>query len=445
MIKAADILAQLKNQYPEQPQFRQAVADVYDTIVPYVNEHERYQTCALLDQLLVPDRIIEFRVSWQDGAGDFHVNRGWRVQHNNALGAYKGGLRFHPAANLDTFKFLAFEQTFKNALTGLPMGGGKGGSDFDPKGKSDADVLRFCQAFMLKLNRFIGPEQDVPAGDIGVGSREIGYLFGAYKQISGVFNGVLTGKPPASGGSHIRKEATGYGCVYFLSAMLEEQGWSLKDQTCAVSGAGNVAIYTVEKLLSKQAKVITMSDSGGTLVAEDGLITEHLKTIKQVKEVERGRLAEVAEQHQDLTFVADQKPWSQPCDVAIPCATQNELELADAKRLHEHGVKVVAEAANMPLTAEATEFLKSKQVLLGPSKAVNAGGVAVSGLERTQNALMQSWSSEKVDKRLKAIMQEIHQACVEHGRADEHIDYIKGANIAAFVRLADAMLFQGIG
>ncbi|MFC3193982.1 NADP-specific glutamate dehydrogenase [Marinicella sediminis] len=445
MKNTEDILRQLQDQYPEQQQFRQAVADVFQSIVPYVNATEKYQTCALLDQLLVPDRVIEFRVSWQDGAGDYHVNRGWRVQHNNALGAYKGGLRFHPAANLDTFKFLAFEQTFKNALTGLPMGGGKGGSDFDPKGKSDADVLRFCQAFMLKLNRFIGPEQDVPAGDIGVGSREIGYLFGAYKQISGVFNGVLTGKPPASGGSHIRKEATGYGCVYFLQAMLKQQDLSLKDQTFVVSGAGNVAIYTVEKLLQQQARVITMSDSSGTLLAKDGLTEAHLKVIKQTKEVERGSLTAVADEFAEIDFIKGKKPWSQTCDVAIPCATQNELELQDAKQLKSNGVQVIAEAANMPLTSEATEYLKEQGVLLGPSKAVNAGGVAVSGLERTQNALLQSWSSEKVDEQLKNIMQDIHQACVTHGKEEGRIDYIKGANIAAFVKLADAMLFQGIG
>ncbi len=444
MYQVEDLIKRLQQSNPNQPKFKQAVEDVFHSVVPFVNGHEPYQDKALLEQLLVPDRIIEFRVTWQAGDGTFHVNRGWRVQHNNALGAYKGGLRFHPAVDLDTFKFLAFEQTFKNALTGLPMGGGKGGSDFDPKGKSDADILRFCQAFMLKLNRYIGPRQDVPAGDIGVGSREIGYLFGAYKQISGLFNGVLTGKSPTSGGSYIRKEATGYGVVYFLEQMLMARDLKLSDQTCAVSGAGNVAIYTVEKLLQKDTKVISMSDSGGTLVCESGLTTEHLEYIKQVKEVERGSLQAVADEFDDLEFNQDIKPWQLKCDVAIPCATQNELELDDAKELVNNEVKLIAEAANMPLTADATEYLVEQNVLIGPAKAVNAGGVAVSGLERTQNALMQSWSAEKVDEHLKQIMHDIHAACVEHGQSDEGLDYIKGANIAGFVKVADAMLFQGI-
>jgi glutamate dehydrogenase (NADP+) len=444
MYQQDELINQLQQYNPNQPQFMQAVEDVFHSVVPFVNEHEQYQDKALLEQLLVPDRIIEFRVTWQAGDGTFHVNRGWRVQHNNALGAYKGGLRFHPAVDLDTFKFLAFEQTFKNALTGLPMGGGKGGADFDLKGKSDADILRFCQAFMLKLSRFIGPNQDVPAGDIGVGSREIGYLFGSYKQISGVFNGVLTGKAPASGGSHIRKEATGYGVVYFLEQMLSAQDLKLSEQTCAVSGAGNVAIYTVEKLLHNDAKVISMSDSGGTLVCDSALTAKHLEYIKLVKEVDRGSLQAVADEFDDLEFKQDIKPWQLKCDVAIPCATQNELELDDAKELVANGVSFIAEAANMPLTADATEHLISEGVVVGPAKAVNAGGVAVSGLERTQNALMQSWSAEKVDEHLKQIMHDIHAACVEHGQSDEGVDYIKGANIAGFVKVADAMMFQGI-
>ena len=437
-------LQQLKQSNPNEPQFYQAVEDVLTSVVPFINQHDKYINKAILEQLLVPDRIIEFRVTWQDSEENFRINRGWRVQHNNALGAYKGGLRFHPAVNLDTFKFLAFEQTFKNALTGMPMGGGKGGSDFDPKGKSDADVLRFCQAFMLKLNRFIGPQQDVPAGDIGVGSREIGYLFGAYKQISGSFNGVLTGKVPASGGSLVRKEATGYGVVYFLDEMLKANDLQLAEQTCCVSGAGNVAIYTVEKLLQRGAKVISMSDSGGTLINETGFNEEQLKQIKQLKEVARGSLEALVKDYDDMVFKANAKPWELQCDVAIPCATQNELELADAKQLVENGVKFIAEAANMPLTAAATEYLGKQNVVIGPAKAVNAGGVAVSGLERTQNALMQSWSSEKVDSKLKQIMQDIHTACVAHGKKDGHVDYIKGANIAGFVKVAEAMLFQGI-
>ncbi len=442
--KLDEIMDGLKQTYPEQLKFQQAVLDVFHSVVPFVNDHEKYQNMALLEQLMVPDRVIEFRVTWQDSDENFRVNRGWRVQHNNALGAYKGGLRFHPAVDEDTFKFLAFEQTFKNALTGLPMGGGKGGSDFDPKGQSEADILRFCQAFMLKLSRFIGPNQDVPAGDIGVGSREIGYLFGAYKQISGVFNGVLTGKAPASGGSLVRKEATGYGAVYFLDAMLKAKDLKLSEQTCAVSGAGNVAIYTVEKLLHKDAKVISMSDSGGVLICESGLTEKHLEQIKQVKEIDRGSLQAVADEFDDLSFEAEAKPWILKCDVAIPCATQNELESDDAKKLVKNGVSFIAEAANMPLTADATEYLVEQNVLIGPAKAVNAGGVAVSGLERTQNALMQSWSSNKVDKKLQQIMQDIHAACVKYGKSDEGVDYIKGANIAGFVKVADAMLFQGI-
>ncbi|WP_223789266.1 NADP-specific glutamate dehydrogenase [Marinicella meishanensis] len=441
-----DILQSLQQTHPNQPQFHQAVADVYQAVMPFVKRHEAYQQQALLERLLVPDRIIEFRVTWQDGDGQVHVNRGWRVQHNNALGAYKGGLRFHPSVDLDTFKFLAFEQTFKNALTGLPMGGGKGGSDFDPKGKSAADVQRFCQAFMLKLSNYIGPEQDVPAGDIGVGAREIGYLFGAYKNISGQFNGVLTGKAPASGGSCGRTEATGYGTVYFLQHMLEQHDQSLADKRCVVSGAGNVAIYTVEKLLEKNAQVLTLSDSGGTLLAKSGLTAAHLATIKQVKEVERGRLKAVAEAHDDLQFRADEKPWAVACDVAIPAATQNEMDETDAQTLHDNGVQFIAEAANMPLTAKATDYLLEQGVVIGPSKAVNAGGVAVSGLERTQNALMQSWPAEQVDRKLQDIMAHIHRSCVIHGeQEDGRVDYIRGANIAGFVKVADAMLFQGLG
>ncbi|MCX7553823.1 NADP-specific glutamate dehydrogenase [Marinicella sp. S1101] len=444
MYKLSEIMERAEQLAPNQPQFHQAVEDVFHSVVPYINEQEKYQNHALLEQLLVPDRIIEFRVTWQDSEDNMQVNRGWRVQHNNALGAYKGGLRFHPSVDLDTFKFLAFEQTFKNALTGLPMGGGKGGSDFDPKGKSDADILRFCQAFMLKLSNYIGPKQDVPAGDIGVGSREIGYLFGAYKQISGVFNGVLTGKAPGSGGSLIRKEATGYGTVYFLEAMLAHQDKELKGLTCAVSGAGNVALYTVEKLLQKEAKVITVSDSDGTLLCQSGFTSEHLEAIKTNKQVERGRLKDLADSSKDFEFKADTKPWQFNCDVAIPSATQNELNEEDAKALHENKVVYVVEAANMPLTSAATAYMVENKVVVAPSKAVNAGGVAVSGLERTQNALMQSWSSDKVDKELKKIMQDIHQACIEFGEEEEGINYIKGANLAGFIKVADAMLFQGI-
>ena len=445
MYNLKEVMNKLCDHDAEQTHFHQAVKDVFESVVPYVNEHEKYQDSALLEQLLVPDRVIEFRITWQDGSGKIHVNRGWRVQHNNALGAYKGGLRFHPSVSLDTFKFLAFEQTFKNALTGLPMGGGKGGSDFDPKGKSNADILRFCQAFMLKLSKFIGPEQDVPAGDIGVGAREIGYLFGAYKQISGVFNGVLTGKAPVSGGSHNRKEATGYGSVYFLEDMLKENDAVLENLTCLVSGAGNVAIYTVEKLLERGAQVLTVSDSGGTLVCKSGFNDKHLACLKEIKEVQRGRLKDMVKQFDDLEFEADSKPWNISADIAIPCATQNEIIVDDAKQLIDHGVKYIVEAANMPLTAEATHLCEENNVVIGPSKAVNAGGVAVSGLERTQNALMQSWSADKVDQQLQQIMQDIHSACVQYGRQEQgHINYIKGANIAGFVKVADAMLFQGI-
>lgn len=444
MTEINGLLSNLKEKHPNEKQFYQAVEDVLHSVLPYIKDNKNYQGKALIEQLLVPDRIIEFRVTWQDSNDQINVNTGWRVQHNNALGAYKGGLRFHPSVDLDTFKFLAFEQTFKNALTGLPMGGGKGGSDFNPKGKSDADILRFCQAFMLKLNNYIGPKQDVPAGDIGVGSREIGYLFGAYKQISGVFNGVLTGKAPSSGGSLIRKEATGYGTVYFLESMLKHQDKSLKGLTCTVSGAGNVALYTVEKLLQKEAKVITVSDSGGTLFCQSGFTEAHLEEIKNNKQVERGRLKDLADGFEEFDFKSDEKPWQFDCDVAIPSATQNELNEDDAKELHNNDVKYVVEAANMPLTAAATEYLVNKSVTVAPSKAVNAGGVAVSGLERTQNALMQSWSSEKVDEELKQIMRNIHQACIEYGQEGDEINYIKGANLAGFVKVADAMIFQGI-
>ena len=446
MSELDQVLGQLAQTHPNEKQFYQAVHDVLSDVMPYISDKKHYLDSAVIERLLVPDKIIEFRVSWQSGDGQVHVNRGWRVQHNNALGAYKGGLRFHPTVSLDTFKFLAFEQTFKNALTGLPMGGGKGGSDFDPKGKSDADILRFCQAFMLKLSKYIGPEQDVPAGDIGVGAREIGYLFGAYKKITGVFNGVLTGKGETYGGSNIRKEATGYGSVYFVENILSRLGDDLKDKRCLVSGSGNVAIYTVEKLLHKNAKVLTMSDSRGTIVCEQGLTEADLAEIKRVKEVERGSLESYASSNPHISYRANEKPWSVACDVAIPCATQNELDATDAKALHENGVAIIAEAANMPLTSKAIDYLTERGVIVAPGKAVNAGGVAVSGLERTQNALMLSWDSETVDKRLKEIMRGIHDHCVRFGRTEgkDTIDYIKGANIGGFIKVAEAMVQQGV-
>jgi len=444
-INKNDILKELKDKYPQETQFHQAVEDVLQDVLPYVKDNDEYNESNIIERILEPDRIIQFRVSWQTQSGEIKVNRGWRVQHSNAIGPYKGGLRFHPRVSLDTFKFLAFEQTFKNALTGLQMGGGKGGADFNPKDYNDADIMNFCHAFMTELYRYIGPHEDVPAGDIGVGEREIGYLFGMYKKIVGRFDGSMTGKNPAFGGSCIRKEATGYGCVYFLETAMERAGKDLKDKTCALSGAGNVAIYTAKKLIEKGAKVITMSDSQGMIYAADGLNEDDLEQIIETKEIQHGALKDINIKNVSFKYFASKTPWDYECDIAIPCATQNEVDEEAAKKIKNNKVRFVCEAANMPLTNDATKLLHDTQTLILPSKAVNAGGVAVSGLERTQNAQYLGWSSEKVDEHLKRIMKDIHDLCVQHGSnaSSTEIDYIKGANIAGFKRVAKAMLAYG--
>ncbi len=431
----------IKKKTAGQDQFHQSVDEVLEYVLPFVKDKQDYLDAKIVERLLVPDRTIEFRVTWQDDDGEIHINNGWRVQFNNAIGAYKGGLRFHPSVNLDTLKFLGFEQTFKNALTGLPMGGGKGGADFDPKGKSDAEIMRFCQSFMMELFKYIGPDHDVPAGDIGVGEREIGYLFGTYKQITGAHHGVLTGKNPAFGGSCIRKEATGYGCVYFLQSILAEQGENLQEKRCAISGAGNVALYTAEKLIQLGARVITFSDSQGYIVKDDGFSQEELISIRVLKEEKRGRLSEL--DLKGVEYYDGRKPWHEEYQVAIPAATQNEIEKDDAITIKDAGVCVMVEAANMPLTRDATDYLRDKDIIIAPAKAANAGGVAVSGLERTQNAQRLSWDCEKVDSTLKETMKDIHSICKAYGDNNGMVDYIKGANIGGFVRTADAMLAFG--
>lgn len=435
-------ISEFKRKTKGEDDFHQAVDDVMEHIVPFVEDHTGYLDANIIERLLVPDRIIEFRVTWQDDEGVIQTNRGWRVQFNNAIGAYKGGLRFHPSANLDTFKFLGFEQIFKNALTGLPMGGGKGGSDFDPKGKSDAEVLRFCQAFMMELYKYIGPDHDVPAGDIGVGGREIGYMFGTYKQITGTHNGVLTGKRVAFGGSHIRTEATGYGCVYFLEEILKAQNQELKGKRCAISGSGNVAIYTAEKLIQNGAKVTTLSDSKGYISADNGLTEEQLEVIRVLKEEKRGRLSELDEK--GIQYHEDKKPWEGEYDIALPAATQNEIGINEAEQIKSAGAKVVVEGANMPTTSKAVNYLVAEGVIIAPAKAANAGGVAVSGLERTQNSQFLTWPAERVDESLKQTMKDIHAQCVNYGQDGDRIDYIKGANIGGFVRVADAMKACGV-
>lgn len=435
-----DVLKSVQEKYPDEKDFYQAVEDVFESVVPYLEQNKKVLEYNILNRLVEPDRIIQFRVTWFNQKGEIEVNRGWRVQFNNAMGAYKGGFRFHPSAKLDTFKFLGFEQTFKNALTGLPMGGGKGGSDFDPKGRSDADIHSFCQAFMLEMYKHLGPARDVPAGDIGVGSREIGFLFGTYKKLTDRSEGVLTGKGPGWGGSHIRKEATGYGSVYFLEHALQQAGESLEGKNCAVSGSGNVAVYTAQKLLEKKANVITVSDSGGTIHFKDGMSEEQLKDLIELKEIKRGRLKDY--KSGNIEYMDGETPWGLACDIAIPSATQNEIDGDAAKKLKDNSVKWICEAANMPLTSEATGILRDSAKIL-PAKAVNAGGVAVSGLERTQNALMTTWKPEKVDEKLQEIMKDIHDLCVKNSVDQDNVDYIQGANIAGFRQVAEAMIAYG--
>lgn len=428
-----------------EPEFIQAVQEVAETVIPYIAKNKIYNGKNILLRMVEPERLISFRVAWIDDDGDIHVNRGYRIQMNSAIGPYKGGLRFHPTVNASILKFLAFEQVFKNSLTTLPMGGGKGGSDFDPKGKSDDEVMRFCHAFMTELCRHIGPFTDIPAGDIGVGAREIGFLFGMYKKIKNEFTGVLTGKGLSWGGSKIRPEATGYGTVYFAESMLKTKGEDFDGKTVVVSGSGNVAQFAAEKVIQLGGKVVTLSDSDGYIFDEEGIDQEKLEFVMDLKNNQRGRISEYTKKYKKAEFHKDEQPWQVKCDVALPCATQNELQGKDAKMLLDNGCICVAEGANMPCTAEAVHAFHEAQILFAPGKASNAGGVATSGLEMSQNSLRISWSREEVDDRLKVIMEEIHQSCVDYGmEGDDYCNYVKGANIAGFVKVADAMLAQGV-
>ena len=430
---------------PNEKEFHQAVREVAESVMPVVLNNQRYQDAKILERMAEPDRMISFRVTWEDEKGEVHINRAWRVQFNGAIGPYKGGMRFHPSVTPSVLKFLGFEQTFKNSLTGLPMGGGKGGSNFDPKGKTDREIMRFCQSLMNELSRHIGERTDVPAGDMGVGSREIGYMFGQYRRLENRFTGVFTGKARAFGGSAIRPEATGYGLVFFTEAMLAQRGDGIAGKTAVVSGSGNVALYCIDKLAQLGAKVVTASDSSGFIHDPDGIDEFKLEWLKDLKEVRRGRIAEYADAFKRATFHAGQSPWHVPCDLAFPNATQNELLLDDAKALISNKVIAVAEGANMPSSPEAMHELVSKKVLFGPAKAANAGGVAVSGLEQSQNSMRLSWSREEVEERLKQIMLDIHGTCVKHGE-DGHgyVNYVNGANIGGFIKVADAMLAYGV-
>ena len=436
-------LARLKQRDPDQPEFHQAVEEVVRSLWPFLEANPRYRDAGILERMVEPERAILFRVPWVDDRGQVQVNRGFRIQMSSAIGPYKGGLRFHPSVNLGVLKFLAFEQVFKNSLTSLPMGGGKGGADFDPKGRSEGEVMRFCQSFMSELYRHIGADLDVPAGDIGVGAREIGYLFGQYKRLSNQFSSVLTGKGLSYGGSLIRPEATGYGCVYFAQEMLKRIGQGFADKRVAISGSGNVAQYAAQKVMDLGGRVISLSDSEGTLYAEAGLSAEQWHYLMELKNVRRGRLREMAEHH-GLQFLAGQRPWNLACDIALPCATQNELNGTDARALLGNGCICVAEGANMPSTLEALDLFVEAGICYAPGKASNAGGVATSGLEMSQNAMRLHWSAGEVDERLHGIMQNIHHACVHHGEENGRINYVKGANVAGFVKVADAMLAQGV-
>ena len=435
----------LKRRNPGEAEFHQAVHEVMADVLPFALDHSRYAADAILERLTEPDRIIIFRVTWEDDQGNARANRGWRVQFNNSIGPYKGGIRFHPDVNQSVLKFLGFEQIFKNSLTGLPMGGAKGGSNFNPKGKSEREVMRFCQAFMTQLWRYIGEDTDVPAGDIGVGAREVSYMFGQWKRLENRFTGVLTGKDLAFGGSLVRKEATGYGAVYFADEMLRARGDSLQGKICAVSGSGNVALYAIEKLQSLGARVVTASDSGGTLYEPDGFTPEKLAWLKELKEKRRGRLQEYAE-HFGAEFRSGARPWGVTCHLAFPCATQNELDGTDAQSLAANGALAVIEGANMPCTPEAVHLFHERGILYAPGKAANAGGVSVSGLEQSQNSLRLSWSRDEVDSRLQGIMHRIHRQCLEHsGTSQSGVpNYQRGANIGGFLRVADAMLAQGL-
>ena len=426
-------------------EFLQAVSEVYEDIIPFIESNPKYQGHGLLERMSEPERLISFRVTWVDDQGITRVNRGYRVEMNSAIGPYKGGLRFHPSVNQSILKFLGFEQVFKNALTSLPLGGGKGGADFDPKGKSDGEVMRFCQSFMTELARHIGPNTDVPAGDIGVGGREIGYMFGQYKRIRNEFTGVLTGKGLSYGGSLIRPEATGYGLVYFTDNVLRKHGKTLEGKSVLISGSGNVAQFATEKCIELGAKVLTMSDSSGFIHDVNGIDAEKLAKIKEIKNVQRGRISSYLEYYPTAYYAASERPWQIKADIALPCATQNELELSDAQALVSNGCHVVAEGANMPCTPEAIALFQQEKVFYAPGKAANAGGVAVSGLEMAQNATHSSWTREEVDDKLRHIMASIHETCYHHGKEDgAQVNYAKGANIAGFVKVADAMIAQGI-
>ena len=428
---------------PGEKEFHQAVQEVAESLMPFIEKNPKYKKAKILERIAEPERVIMFRVPWLDDNGDIQINRGYRIQMNSAIGPYKGGLRFHPSVNLSILKFLAFEQVFKNSLTTLPIGGGKGGSDFDPKGKSDNEVMKFCQSFMSELFRHIGPNIDVPAGDIGVGGREIGYLFGQYKRLRNEFTGILTGKALNWGGSLIRPEATGYGCVYFAQEMLKTKKDSFKDKTCIVSGSGNVAQYTTEKLIQLDGKVVTLSDSSGMIYDPDGIDEKKLAYVMELKNIKRGRIKEYAEEY-NCDYYAGKRPWEVECDLAFPSATQNEISKNEAQKLVDNGVIGVSEGANMPTEADGVEIFLDAKILYGPGKAANAGGVATSALEMSQNSLKLSWSREEVDERLHNIMCRIHESCVKYGKENNFVDYVNGANIAGFVKVADAMLDHGV-
>ena len=443
-MKSSNIIDLIKRRFPNEPEYHQAVQEVVESIEDVYNEHPEFEKANLLERLVIPDKIHSFRVTWVDDNGNVQTNMGYRVQHNNAIGPYKGGVRFHASVNLSILKFLAFEQTFKNALTTLPMGGAKGGADFSPRGKSDAEIMRFCQAFVEGVWKVIGPDTDVPAGDIGVGGREVGYMFGKYKKLAGEFTGTFTGKGREFGGSLIRPEATGYGNVYFLQQMLATKNITLAGKRCLVSGSGNVAQYTCEKLIELGAIPVTLSDSDGYIYDPDGITAKKLQFVMELKNLYRGRIREYAEEF-GCKYVPGERPWSEKADIALPSATQNEISGDDARRLMQNGIIAVSEGANMPSTPEAIEIFQQHKILYAPGKAANAGGVSVSGLEMTQNSERYSWTAEQVDEKLKWIMSNIHENCVKYGtESDGYVNYVKGANIAGFMKVAKAMMSQGI-
>lgn len=442
--KIDEFMAKVIGKNPGETEFHQAVREVVEAVMPFIEENPKYAKAKILERMTEPERVIMFRVPWLDDKGEIQINKGYRIEMSSAIGPYKGGLRFHPSVTLGMLKFLAFEQVFKNSLTTLPMGGGKGGSNFDPKGKSDNEVMRFCQSFMTELSRHIGPDTDVPAGDIGVGGREIGFMFGQYKRLRNEFTGVLTGKGITWGGSLIRPEATGYGCVYFVQEMLKTRGESIKGKVCAVSGSGNVAQYTVEKVNQLGGKCVTLSDSNGTIYDPDGINEDKLAFVMDLKNVKRERIKEYIKKYSGAKYKEGMNPWDVKCDIAFPSATQNEINEADAKKLVKNGCMAIGEGANMPTTPEGIEVFQKSKILYAPGKASNAGGVATSGLEMSQNSERLSWTREEVEKKLHQIMIRIHETCVKYGKEGKHVDYVKGANIGGFVKVADAMLDQGL-